>query len=468
MGQTWAVARQMIAEGIRMKIALVFIVLIGMVVLGLPFSITGDSSLTGAVQSFMSYGFTATTVLLSILTIFLSRSVSDDLVNRQILLVLTKPLARWQYILGKWLGITALNFVFLTASGLIIYGMVHYIKATHPPIDKHFDEAELTNEILVARHSVRYEPRDFRGTAEMEFERNLEEGIYDDFPDFDKDEEIATLARKHEARWRVVAPYNTRRFEFKNVLVDRSEGNYIQLRYKTIVSRYPPDEIFRARWVFGNRVKDAVEYDVPVRHRIDRWQTVRVRADAVAPDNTLTVRFYNQNPYIGEPQSENIFEFRKSDDVTVLFIVGSFEGNLVRLGALILCKLMFLGAVAILMTTAFSFPVACLASFTVYIMAAGQHFIIEGLDQLSVDTAGVFDSIQEVLLRAVFYLLTLLQYVLPDFARYDAVEPFVNGHNVGLVWVLQAVIEVGILKTAIVLGLAILLFHRRELAEVSV
>ena len=56
MSRIWAVARQMIAEGIRMKIALVFLVLIGAVVLGLPFSVSGDSSLTGAVQSFMSYG----------------------------------------------------------------------------------------------------------------------------------------------------------------------------------------------------------------------------------------------------------------------------------------------------------------------------------------------------------------------------------------------------------------------------
>ena len=41
MSKTWAIARLMIAEGIRMKIALVFVLLIGAVVLGLPFSITG-------------------------------------------------------------------------------------------------------------------------------------------------------------------------------------------------------------------------------------------------------------------------------------------------------------------------------------------------------------------------------------------------------------------------------------------
>ena len=127
MTRMWAVARQMIAEGIRMKLALVFLFLIGMVVLGLPLSIQGDSSVTGAVQSFMQYGLGATGFLLSLLTIFLSRSMADELVGRQIFLVMTKPIPRWQYIAGKWLGMTTLNACFLLCSGLTIYGMVHYI-----------------------------------------------------------------------------------------------------------------------------------------------------------------------------------------------------------------------------------------------------------------------------------------------------------------------------------------------------
>src|SRR3990172_4243254 len=183
----------MIAEGVRMRIALVFLVLIGMVVLGLPFSISGDSSLTGAVQSFLSYGLSATGLLLGMLTIFMSRSLSDELVHRQIFLVVTKPIPRWQYVVGKWLGITLLNAAFLTCSGLTIYGMVHYIKRTHPPIDNRFDEAELTNEVLVARHALPCRLPNFMQDADVEFDRNVEEGMYADLPDFKPDAEKARL-----------------------------------------------------------------------------------------------------------------------------------------------------------------------------------------------------------------------------------------------------------------------------------
>jgi len=467
VSRIWAVARQMVSEGVRMKIALVFLVLIGAVVLGLPFSIAGDSSLTGAVQSFLSYGLNATGLLLGLLTIFMSRSLSDELVHRQIFLVMTKPIPRWQYVAGKWLGITVLNAVFLACSGLTMYGMVHYIKRTHPPIDDRFDEAELVNEVLVARHALPFKLPDFRQDAELEFDRNVEQGMYTEIPDFKPEVEKARLAKKHEARWRVVGPGDRRVFEFENVLCDRAHENTIQIRYKTEVSEYPPDEIFRALWRFGDPYKGTPVYDAPVRHVVGRFHTIRVPADVVAEDRTLLVQFFNQNPFAGEREYGNVMEFRTADGVEVLFVVGSFEWNLFRLLTLMMCKLVFLAAVAVLMVTVFSFPVACLTSFTVYVVAGAGSFFGESLDLASDDFAGMFSSVKEFLVQSTMHLYNMLHWVIPDFARYDAVETFVNGRNVGLVWVLQAIAELVLLKSLVIIGFAVLLFHRREVAEVS-
>lgn len=467
MSKVWAIARLMIAEGIRMKIALVFLVLIAAVVLGLPFSIRGDSSLTGAVQSFMSYGLSATAVLLSLLTIFMSRSLSDELVTQQIFLTVTKPIPRWQYVIGKWLGITILNVAFLVCSGLTVYGMVHYIRRTHPPIDERYDEAELVNEVLVARHASKVRPPDFREDADLEFERNLEQGLYADVHDFSPEAEKARLAKKHEAKWRVVGPLNGRVFEFENILCDRSRGKWVQFRYKTEVTRYPPDEIFRAYWEFGDPYKNARVYPARTRHIVGRHHTIRIPADAVAEDNTLQVRFFNQNPFKNEQQAGNIIEFRKSDEVELLFIVGSFGWNLTRLLSLMLFKLAFLAAVAVLCTTVFSFPVACLTSLTVYTLAATRSFIVDALDMSSDDFANILSSAKEFFVQSFTIVYNMIHWLIPDFGRYDAVEVLVNGRNVGLAWVLQGFADLVLIKTVIVLGLAILLFQRREVAEVS-
>ena len=450
-----------------MKLALVFLVLIALIVVGLPFSIAGDSSLTGAVQSFLSYALNATGLLLAMLTIFMSRSMADDLVKRQIYLVMTKPVARWQYVIGKWLGITLLNVSFLLCSAGTMYGMVHYIKWTHPPIDLQFDAQELENEVLVARHGLTFKLPDFTRPARREFDRNIEHGFYENIPDFDRVAELHRLAMKHEVRWRMVGPQEKRLFEFENILCDRSPDKTVQIRYMAEISRYAPDEVFRSFWRAGDPLKGTPTYDISVRHVIARYHSISIPADAVAPDGTLMVYFFNHNPYPGEPQFPNIIEFRKSDEVTVFFTVGSFEGNLLRLLSLILCKLMFLGATSILMTTVFSFPVACLASFTVYILAGTRSFILESLDLASNDYASIFSSVKEFIIQSFTYFYNVLHWVIPDFAKYDAVEQFVNGQNVSLVWVLNAVFWLVLVKSVIVLGLAILLFHRREVAEVS-
>lgn len=468
MGVTWAVARQMIAECLRMKLALVFLVLLGLILIGLPFSIEGDSSLTGAVQSFLSYSLNATGFLLGILTIFLSRSLSDEMVNRQILLIMAKPVPRWQFVLGKWLGITGLNFVFLAFTGLAIYGMVHLIVATKPPINEKYDAEELREGVLVARHAVQFDLPDFRKIANAELEQRLEQGLYDQVVDFNRDLELARLTVKAEARWRVVGPLDGRVFTFHNILCDRSQDASIQLRYKTQVTQYAPDELFRAVWRFGDPSKNTGLYERPVRQVVDRFHTIRVPADCVAPDGTLRVEFFNVNPFQGEPQFYNVIEFQASDGVEVLFTVGSFGWNLVRLLVLFMCKLMFLAAVALLATTAFSFPVACLFSFTVYVLAGTRNFLEDALDFASADWATWFTSVQEFFAHLVSFVYTGTTYLVPNFGRYNAIEDLVNGRNVSLAWVLQGVGDLLLLRTVLVLGLAMLLFHRREVSELSV
>ena len=134
---------------------------------------------------------------------------------------------------------------------------------------------------------------------------------------------------------------------------------------------------------------------------------------------------------------------------------------------LIQCKLLFLGAVSLLMVTVFSYPVACLGSFTVYVLAGCRAFVLDALDLASDDYASLFSSFKEFFVQSFTYLYNVIHWIIPDFAKYDAVENFVNGQNVSLVWVLNAIFWLVLIKTVIVLGLAVLFFHRREVAELS-
>jgi hypothetical protein len=454
-----------------MKIALVFLVLLALLLLGLPFSAEGDRSLTGRVQSFLSYTLSATGLLLGVLTLFLSRSLSDELVNRSIFITLTKPLPRWQFILGKWMGVSVLNLVLLGAAAVVIYGMVYYIRWVTPPSDERYDKARLENEVLVARHAVTPRLPDFARMADDEYEQRLERGEYADRIDLNPALERGHLSMKHEAAFRAVAPLDGREFEFTNVLCDRSPDNRVYLRYKTRVTNYPPDEVFRSLWVFGDPRKGAKAYRVPTRHVVGRFHSIEVPADCVAPDGTLTVQFLNRNPWADlgqERQWGNVIEFFAKDEVEVLFVVGSFEGNFLRLLCLMACKLMYLAALGLLMTSLFSFPVACLVSFTVYVLAGTRRFIWDALEYTARHAENMFSSVSNFLAGSAMYLYQGVTVVVPDFGRYDAVESFVNGRNVTLVWVLQGVFGLVLIQTTLILGLAMLFFQRREVAEVSI
>jgi len=499
--QIWAVAKHTIAEGIRMKIALIFLLFIGLVVLGLPFSITGDSTMTGAVQAFTSYALNATGLLLGMLAIFLSRSISDEIISHQIFLVVTKPIPRWQYVVGKWLGILLLTSSFLVAAGVCIGGMeyviqrlyvrTHWVDGKPATPDQEFDAAELKNEVLVARHATPVKLPNFADDAELEYKKNLEDGRYANVPDFKPEAEKEQLAQKYEARWRIVGPNEYRTFEFENILCDRSPGNEIQLRYKPNITNYAPDEVLRAMWRFGDPYKGTKVYERPVRHIIARFHTIRVPAAAVADDHTLLVTFYNSNPYPGEPQYPNVQEFRKSDGLEVLFVVGSFGGNLFRLILLEFFKLSFLSALAVLMASLFSYPVACLCSFTLYIVAGMKSFFLEALNlsaesnttflsatkDLYAQIVGIFSSgtdtnklitaVKEFAIESIIGILGIISWVLPDLSHFDAVEVLVTGRNVGLAWVLQGFGELVVLETVVLLGIAIFFFYRREVAELS-
>ncbi len=474
MTSIWAVARHMVSEAIRMKIAVFFICLLALLIFGLPFVARGDGTVSGAIQAFLVYSLGAVSFLLALLTLFLSRSLSDELAQRQIFFLMTKPLPRWQYVLGKWLGIVLFDLSLLLLAGLGIGGMARYIAASQEPRDA-LDRLKLTDQVFVARHQAAVElpTRMFEDAARNRFERRKEEGYYGRQSEVSEKNEITLLQQEEEQRWRNVNPGEWREFVFRNVRCDRSEGKTIQIRYKALATNYPADEIVRSFWQIGD--PDKVQPYWTLRRDVhDRFHTFSVPAATVAEDHTLRIHFLNyvlppdQRPILvdAEHPDEQIYPFvirlEPTPPVEVLFGVGSFEGNLARVLALILFKLMFLAALGVAACTVFSFPVAILVSLVVYTLAEFRDFIAESIEYLSGDgLEGMFQAGFGLILRVILF-------VIPNFPSFDAVNTFVDGRNVTLKWVLLGLGTMALVQTGIVLLAACLMFHFREVSEVSI
>ena len=443
-----------------MKIALIFFAFIGLMVVGLPLSLRNENAVSDAVQSFLSLSLGSLGFILSLLTIFLSRSLSDEMANQQILILMTKPIPRWQFVVGKWLGIVTLNLAMLVGAGLSIYVATGFM-ARMEPRDQ-LDKDRLINEVLTARHATSCEVPDFSRLADRTYRDRLETGRYTDVIDLVPATETERIAKELELHWRTVPPLDARVFEFHNIRCERSPDKMLQVRYKAEVWSYSPDEILRVEWIVGNPDKGTPFYYLERRDVIGRFHSMSVRTNAVAPDRTLTVVLHNRNPFEGERQQMNTMSFTTSDDIQVLFAVGTFGGNLVRHLSLLFCKLMFLAAFALLTTCIFSFPVACLVSFTFLALSSMVGFLTNAIFFFEDEgVPGLFKDVATIVYQGLFFLI-------PNFSEYDGTSLLVDGRNVTLRWVLSGIARLVLGGTTSVMLIACLLFQRREVAELSV
>ena len=174
MNSIWAVAKNTIKQALRMKIALVFIILLLVLLPVLGISITGDATLKGRLQTFIGYGLSLTSLLLSLLTIIISiYAVANDIKERQIFTVITKPIRRFEFLAGKLLGVLLLDIILLCIFSGIIYSIAIYMPKFYKATESELKQ--VNNEFFTARASLAIQEQDFTKEAEDIYEKRKTE-----------------------------------------------------------------------------------------------------------------------------------------------------------------------------------------------------------------------------------------------------------------------------------------------------
>ena len=152
MQRIFAIAWLTWKAALRFRLFLVIAVLLLAAVVGLPLMIKDDGTARGFTQILLTYTLSAITGLLGLSTLWLScGTLARDIEECQIQVVATKPIARWQIWLGKWLGIVTLNAALLAISGACVFCLLQW-RAAHLPAA---EQKVLREQVLVARGSAR-------------------------------------------------------------------------------------------------------------------------------------------------------------------------------------------------------------------------------------------------------------------------------------------------------------------------
>src|SRR5204863_30681 len=107
--------------------------------------------------------------------------------------------------------------------------------------------------------------------------------------------------------------------------------------------------------------------------------SMTIPASLILPDGTLRLRMFNFFTPTPDQRGFGALNFEEKD-FELFYKVGDFEGNYCRAIIMNWLKLAFLASLGICCATFLSFPVACLASFTVFAAGMIGPFLAQALE----------------------------------------------------------------------------------------
>ncbi len=456
MHSIWAVATNTIKQALRLKIAAVFIILLIVLLPVMGLTTTGDGTLKGQLQTFVSYGLSLTSFLLCLLTIIVTiYSLTSDIEQRQIYTVLTKPIRRYQLLLGKLLGVILLDVGLLILFSAIIYTITIYtpkfINASEA------QRAEADNEFFAAR--INLTPVEIDITQEVldTYKKLQASGQLDEmFQDMSRKEIITQLTNQKQLEKRAAAVGRDLLWEFKNVKPTDPNGSLF-IKFKYDVSGISPSDLpVYGRWFIGDYqyIRYGVQGETPVydgihSHSIQTFHEIAVPAHVVPKDGHLAVGFLNV------PVNNTVVIF--SEDPKVLYKADTFTANFIRAALLILLRLIFLACLGILAATFLSFPVAILLCLVIFLTASFSSFCLESFDSLSEGISNIYR-----------YTVRPMILLLPQFDKFNPTKFLVPAQLLSWFLLTKVALSLVCIKAFLLFSLGLLIFSFREIAKIII
>jgi len=440
----------------RFRLFLVIAVLLLAAVVGLPVLIKDDGTARGFTQILLTYTLSVITALLGLSTLWLAcGTLARDIEECQIQVVATKPIARWQIWLGKWLGIMSLNAALLALSGSCVYGLLQWRAAKLPAAE----QTILREQVLVARGSAKPSGND--AAIEAETERILAERLKNnpvekaDVPEVRK--QIRELVRSD---FQLVPPAYQRTWQIdlgfaKNFL----KGKPLQLRVKFNAAQKSPSGTFLALWQVG--VPGKTKYwrtEVPMSLAPDTFHEFQIPPDCFDGQGVLTIMFVNPN--------DTSLLFPLADGIEVLYPEGGFALNFARGLGIVFCWMALLAALGLAAASFLTFPVAAFFSLGILVMVLSSDTLAESVGAGTVaggneETGVMGHSAADNVVIPLFKGLLAVFKLVENFSPVDALS---TGRSITWTELGRAVAQIVLLLGGIVSVIGILLFNRRELA----
>ncbi len=440
---------------LRFKLFLVIAVLLILAVVGLPLVIKDDGTARGFTQIILTYTLSAITALLGLSTLWLScGTLARDIEECQIQVVATKPIARWQIWLGKWLGIVSLNAALLAISGACVFGLLQW-RATKLPAA---EQKILREQVLVARGSAK--EQNYNVQIDAEAARRLQERLKNSPVTTADLAEVQKQIREHvKAELQVVPPGYTRPWQIdlgfaKNFLHDKP----LQLRVKFNTANKSSSGTFESLWQIGDPNSTNFVRLPPMSLAPDTVHEFQIPPNLFDDKGVLTIIFVNPN--------DTALLFPLEDGMEVLYPEGGFALNFARGLGIIFCWMAALAALGLAAASFLSFPVATFFSLAMLVVVLSGGTLADAIGSGSVaagneETGMTGHSVADVVLIPMFKGMLAVINLVQNFSPIDSLS---SGRSISWGELGLAFAQIVLLLGGIIAVIGIILFNRRELA----
>jgi len=478
------IARNVLAEAVRMKVSLILILALAVMLAALPMFLDAEQPLRYRVQAFLQWSTGLSFWLIALLVVFFSvATVSYEQREKVIWQTMTKPVAAWQYILGKWLGVVLLGGALLSVTGVGVYQFTEYLRAQpamgeiepYVPLDENQliteDRLILETQVLTARDSV-YPTLPF-GPGDERFDQGIQERIERERrlqPNFNPTPGVlsgirANLVDEAISEYRSIDPATEgfETFEFYGLGDAKEDGRPLTMRYKINAGGNAPDQFYWLTFIF----EDGTVFP-PRKTGLGFSHTMTIDPALINDQGELRVQIYNG--MVGtDRQARPLFNPNPGtatvppDGLEISYAAGTYTGNFARIMGVLWVKLALLSVVAVFASSFTSFPVASLIAVAVFLMAETARFVqnaLESWDRTS-DSAGV-----EITRNIIYHFAHFVSDMLTAYADLRPTQRLAEGIILSWGEVSQGVVILAV-ASAVFFAAGVWVFRGRELAIYS-
>ena len=369
MNKVLAIARIAIHNAVRSRVVIILLGFLLLAIVGLPLTVKGDGTLTGEVRIFLSYTLGLVSFILSLATLWAGcAAVSLEIQERQIHLIVTKPVRRAQIWLGKWLGLLILNAALIIFAGTVVYFLLRW--TTRPEKMSAEQSTELRDNVLIACTVLKPEPICVDEAARAELKTIQARKSLP--PNVPESEVLKAIQKKLLIQAYSVPQGGKRQWTF-DVPAKLPANHPLLFRFRFSSSSIGPASV-PGRWTL-RRESDTAVFQVTQTNKPGDAGLFKSTATAVTGGGKLMVEYENLSP------SPLLVAFDPNEGLKLFSYADSFESNLARALLAMLFRLAFFAALGVAVGSLFSMPVASFTAICVLFMIQISGYIQSIADQ---------------------------------------------------------------------------------------